>query len=168
MGLVHLIRHGKPATTGVMLGSSDVPLLSEDIRPSLLNVDRIYASPLQRARRSAELLFPDSELVILPELMERRMGEWELKSWADIEAGWPELAERANVDWFRTTPPWGEPWNEFVARVTCGWDAILKSGSTAIVAHEGVNAVLAHLAGMGGIASFQQAYLEVISIAISD
>jgi len=167
MGVVHLIRHGKPVTTGVLLGSSDVPLMNEDIGPSPINVDRVYTSPLQRALRTAELLFPNCPIAILPELAERGIGEWELRTWAEVQTGWPGLAERASADWLSVTPPGGEPWDLFAARVTRAWDAISKNGSTAIVAHAGVNSVLAHLAGVGDIASFQQNYLEIISIAIS-
>lgn len=166
--MIHLIRHGRPALTGVLLGSGDVALASEELAPSMLAVDRVLASPLARARRTAELLFPGFAIAFVPELAERGLGEWEQKRWDDVEAGWPELAARASLDWFGTTPPGGEPWPDFAARVERGWLRVPRDGTTAIVAHAGVNSVLAHLAAGHDIASFQQDYLEVISFAISD
>lgn len=154
--------------TGVLLGSSDVLLLDEKIGASSLAVDYVVASPLRRARRTAELLFPEAAITVVPELAERGLGEWELKSWKEVEAGWPELASRAGADWFGFTPPAGEPWMDFAARVTSGWRRISHSRATAIVAHVGVNSVLAHLAAGREIASFQQDYLEVISFVLFD
>ena len=153
---------------GVLLGSGDVALASEELAPSVLAVDRVLASPLARARRTAELLFPGFAIEFVPELAERGMGEWERKRWAEVEAGWPELAARASLDWFGTTPPGGEPWGNFVARVERGWLAVPRLGATAVVAHAGVNSVLAHLAAGRELSSFQQDYLEVISFAFSD
>jgi broad specificity phosphatase PhoE len=168
MGVVHLIRHGKPAVAGVLLGSSDVPLINEDIAPCALTVDHVLASPLRRAGRTAELLFPGAAIAVVPELAERGLGEWELKSWDEVEARWPELAARAGGDWFGIMPPGGEPWEDFAARVGRVWGGVSRSGATAIVAHVGVNSVLAHLADGREIASFQQDYLEVISFGLSD
>ena len=155
MGLIHLIRHGRPAAM-------------EETAPSLLRVDRVLASPLARARRTAELLFPGFAIEFVPELAERGMGEWERKRWAEVEAGCPELAARASLDWFGTTPPGGEAWPDFAARVERGWHRVPRDGTTAIVAHVGVNAVLAHLATGRELVSFQQDYLEVISLALFD
>jgi broad specificity phosphatase PhoE len=154
--------------TGLLLGSSDVSLLNEDIGPSSLLVDFVLASPLCRARRTAELLFPGAMVAIVPELAERGLGEWELKSWGEVVAGWPDLATRAGADWFGVTPPGAEPWDEFVARLGQVWDGVSRSGTTAIVAHAGVNSVLAHWADGRKIAAFQQDYLEVISLVVSD
>lgn len=168
MGVIHLIRHGRPAISGVLLGSSDIPLAGDVVPPLALPVDSVISSPLRRAIRSAELLFPAMPIVVLPEFAERGLGEWETKSWDEVEAGWPELAAKASVDWFGTTPPGAEPWPDFISRVERGWRSVPKAGSTAIVAHAGVNAVLANLAGARDLMSFRQDYLEVISIAISD
>lgn len=168
MGLIHLIRHGRPAITGVLVGCSDTPLASEQLEPSVLEVDRVLASPLGRARRTAELLFPAFALSVVPELSERGLGQWERKRWDQVEEGWPELAAQTSTDWFGATPPGGEPWPDFLARVERGWRRVPPVGTTAIVAHAGVNAVLAHLATGREVASFQQDYLEVISFAVPD
>lgn len=168
MPLIHLIRHARPAISGVLLGSADVPLATEALNPLALAVDRVLTSPLTRASRTAELLFPNAHIQIVPAFAERALGEWEQKPWAAVEANWPELAARAAADWFATTPPGGEPWSEFAARVEAAWRTISRSGPTAIVAHAGVNAVLRHLATGEAVASFQQDYLEVISLVLPD
>jgi broad specificity phosphatase PhoE len=168
MGLVHLIRHGRPAAAGLLLGSSDVQLADEEIAPSALQVDRVLTSPLVRALRTAQLLFPTAPVSVLPGLAERGLGEWEMKSWKEIQKHWPDLAAQAELDWFQNTPPAGEPWEDFMARVERVWRSVPRSGTTAIVAHAGVNSVLAHLADGREFASFQQNYLEVISLAFFD
>lgn len=168
MGLVHLIRHGRPARTGLLLGSSDVQLADEDIAPSALRVDRVLTSPLVRAFRTAQLLFPTASISVLPDLAERSLGDWEMRSWSEVQKHWPELAAKAELDWFKNTPPGGEPWAGFVARVERVWLSLPRFGTTAIVAHAGVNSVLAHLADGRPLASFQQDYLEVISLALFD
>ena len=92
MPLIYLIRHARPAVTGVLLGSTDVPLAADALAASQLQVNRVFSSPLSRALRTAELMFPRHELTVLPELAERGLGEWEMLPWAALEAGWPALA----------------------------------------------------------------------------
>jgi len=165
---MYLIRHGRPARTGVLLGSTDTPLAGEPISPSNLEVNFVFSSPLQRARRTAELLFPDRDIAVLPELAERGLGDWEGKRWEEIEAAWPDAAARASADWFGEKPPGGESWEEFTARVNRAWIRIRASSVCAVVAHAGVNAVLRHFATGADFVSFRQDYCEVISIAIPD
>lgn len=168
MGLIYLIRHGRPAVSGVLLGASDVPLAGDAIAVSPIVVDRVLTSPLVRARRTAELLFPGMALTVVPEFAERGLGEWEGRRWDEVERVWPELARQAGEDWFAVTPPGGEDWAGFTARVAAGWARVPRSGSTAIVAHAGVNAVLRQLVDGRDPVSFTQNYLEAIPLAISD
>lgn len=165
MPLIHLIRHAKPAITGVLLGTSDVPLAETAISPSSLKVERVISSPLLRARRTAELLFPNQPMQVIGALAERHLGDWELRSWRDIESRWPELAA---TEWFEVVPPNGESWPAFESRVRSAWEAIPRVGDTAIVAHAGVNALLHHFVTGAPVASFQQQYLEIITLAIPD
>lgn len=153
---------------GVFLGRTDLPLADQTLAPSQLEVDRVFASPLLRARQTAELLFPHREITILAGLAERDFGDWEGKRWDEIEAGWPEQTGLAKADWFGTTPPGGEPWSVFFERVQGVWERLPAAGAAAIVAHAGVNAVLWHLASGANFAAFQQDYGEVISLALSD
>jgi broad specificity phosphatase PhoE len=74
MALIHLIRHGAPARTGLVLGGLDIPLASEEMEPSSLIVQSIVSSPKHRALRTAELLFPRRAITIINELAEISMG----------------------------------------------------------------------------------------------
>ncbi len=168
MPMIYLIRHARPTLAGVLLGSTDSPLASGiHIPASVLKVDIVISSPLSRALKTAELMFPNQPITIIPELAERCLGHWETKRWAEVEEEWPELAAKAIADWFGTTPPGGEPWHTFKTRVTNAWRSLPKTSPTAVVAHVGVNAVLWHLATGGDLTQFHQEYEEVISIDLT-
>jgi alpha-ribazole phosphatase len=162
---VHLIRHAEPEVRGVLLGRTDVALRPAAIPPAPLTVATVFASPLCRARRTAELLFPDRPITIIDGLAERDLGAWEGRSWNEVQQGWPDLAGSAAVDWFGTTPPGGEPWAGFVERVVSTWNAVRQAEEPiAVVAHAGVNAVLAErIAGRNPL-EFQQKYLEILTL----
>lgn len=166
--MIYLIRHARPVHSGVLLGSMDSPLAVEHLEPSALRVERIWASPLTRARRTAELMFPGRELVIVPGLAERGLGAWEGMSWAEVKERRPTEAALALEDWFGFTPQGGEPWSEFVERVRAVWLSLPREGATAIVAHAGVNSVLHGLATGADVSGFQQDYGEVVEIVVPD
>ena len=154
--VIHLIRHLKPAPGGVVPGQLDPPL----------TVSSVFSSPLERARRTAELYFPEHDVLYLPELAEVGMGEWAGQSWEEIEGTWPDLAREKLRDWFAVTPPGGEEWSGFEARVSGAWERICAAQSPcAVVAHAGVNFVLAKLA-TGRELVQQQQYGEVITLEI--
>lgn len=165
MGVVYLVRHAEPDVSGVLLGRKDVSLGSSPIEAASFDVASVFASPLLRARRSAELLFPNHPITVLDGLAERDVGDWEGHSWDEVEKLWPELAARAELNWFLTTPPNGEPWDGFVERVGSAWSKVRSAeGPVAIVAHAGVNAVLAELIAGYDPAGFSQQYLEVLTL----
>ncbi len=166
--MIYLIRHARPVHSGVLLGSMDSPLAADDVAASELEAERVWTSPLQRARRTAELMFPGRELVVVPALAERGLGAWEGMSWAEVKESRPTEAALALEDWFGFTPQGGEPWGEFVERVRTVWLSLPREGATAIVAHAGVNSVLHGLATGAGMSGFQQVYGEVVEIVIPD
>jgi broad specificity phosphatase PhoE len=167
VGVIHLIRHAEPQVSGVLLGRTDVALRLDALPPAMFAAATVFASPLRRARRTAELLFPNQRLTVLDGLAERDLGDWEGLSWAEVEQGWPELASSASRDWLGTTPPGGEPWDRFVERITLTWHPMRRAQSPiAIVAHAGVNAALAELIAGRKPADFQQAYLEVLTFEL--
>ncbi len=163
---MYLIRHARPAIAGVMLGQLDPPLESLDHAPLSLDVAAVFASPLKRSLQTAACLFPGRCPQVLPGLREIRLGEWDGKSWADIEAGWPQIARAKLEDWRGVTPPGGELWSDFEGRVEEAWRVIRNcAGPCAVVAHAAVNSVLYRLA-TGGEQQRQQAYNEVVSLEI--
>lgn len=98
---VYLVRHGETAwtLTGQHTGRTDLPLtergeqqargLEEGL--SALTFDRIFSSPLQRARRTAALAMPHARVEEDDDLMEWDYGAYEGKRTAEIEVerpGW--------------------------------------------------------------------------------
>jgi broad specificity phosphatase PhoE len=157
---LYLVRHGEPALKGVLLGRSDPPL-SEAGRAQMaairLDAAVIYCSPLRRALESAELI--GGEIVVLPDLAEIGLGDWDGKSWAEIEAKDPELAARKLQDWTGVTPPGGETWDEFTERIDRTLEIVRRGPfPAAIVAHVAVNACIAHRVSEAAALSFRQEY----------
>lgn len=133
-----LVRHGETAwsKSGQHTGRSDIPLtpageaLAAPLGQRLDGIpfDHVYSSPLQRARRTAELAGFTPTLD--PELMEWHYGDYEGKRTAEIRQTRP--------DWelFRDGCPGGESVAEMTARV----DRVVEKFQT----HSGTVLVFAH------------------------
>ncbi len=90
-----VLRHAPTAwnESGKLQGRSDPPLSPQGralaaawrIDPAWRNW-RVIASPLQRARETASLMFPDCTIEIEPRLVEMDFGAWEGQSLADLRA----------------------------------------------------------------------------------
>ena len=109
---VVLIRHGETEwnTQGRLQGASDSPLTANGLRGATACGRRLrdrtfaaaYASPLLRARRTAELIL--AELPDAPPLQEdtrireRAFGSWEGLVWATIQSERAEELARADKD----------------------------------------------------------------------
>ena len=69
------------------------------------------------------------------------------------------------ADWLSITPPGGEAWKDFTDRVRSAWRRIQSGPSpAAVIAHVGVNAVLASIVDGRSPLDFSQAYTEIISL----
>lgn len=103
---VYLVRHGDTAwtLTAQHTGRTDLPLTEQGERQArevgasltALRFDRILSSPLQRARRTAELAMPHSRIESDDDLMEWDYGAYEGRSTVDIEVerpGWRLLRD---------------------------------------------------------------------------
>ena len=129
-------------------------------------IHRAVASPLLRARQTAELALGDRAAMLTfdPRLVELSHGDWEGRLAADIQAEQPDL-RRA----WRETPhlvrlPGGESFRDVEARA---WPAFQEACAGAeemdvvlIVTHDGVNrALLARILGLdlSGVWGFRQA-----------
>ena len=84
---ISILRHGitEANENGIYIGKTDLPL-SDAGREALQEkydifdypkVQRVYSSPLERAVQSAEILFPDREIVIVDDLREMDFGVFE-------------------------------------------------------------------------------------------
>ncbi|MBQ9209671.1 MAG: histidine phosphatase family protein [Oscillospiraceae bacterium] len=82
-----ILRHGRTRANdeGIYIGRTDLPLTEEgkdelrDLYEShdYPRVERVYSSPLERAVQSAEILFPDREIVEIEDLQELDLGAFE-------------------------------------------------------------------------------------------
>jgi len=146
--MVYLVRHGETAwtLTEQHTGRTDLPLNEQGERQArdagarlaALRIDRILSSPLQRARRTAELAMPNSRVEADDDLMEWDYGAYEGQSTVDIEV------ERPGWRLFRDGCPGGETLESVGARA----DRVIgriraHSGNTLVVAHREILRVLA-------------------------
>jgi broad specificity phosphatase PhoE len=167
--MLYLIRHEEPELRGRFIGRTDPPLTSEGLEAAALklahlDVHTIYVSPLQRARQTAAAIQCNAPVVVLPDLAEIHLGEWEGLTWREVEERWPDAACRKIEDWLGSTIPGGESWADFCARVDRALDVILAGPRpAAVVAHMVVNAAIsARLLGKDP-KQFHQQYGEILT-----
>jgi broad specificity phosphatase PhoE len=166
MSKLFVIRHAEPALQGVFLGRTDPPLSSRGLQEAWarlrsLKVERVWSSPLLRARETAAAI--PAPIEVLSELAEVAMGEWEGLPWEEVERRYPEAAQRKMQAWFEIEAPAGESWQSVRQRVARALERICKGPlPAAIVAHGGVNAEI-HFQLLGkepdGV---RQGYCEII------
>lgn len=155
---LYLIRHGETegAEERRYKGSLDVPLSADGERRMaavgmrLANVrfDAIYASPLSRALKSAELVAAPRGIAptVIEPLRERNFGQWEGLTFDECRAGFPDEFDA----WFKnpltSSPVGGESTLDVRARVSPAIDEIIHrhngGGNIAVVAHGGVNRII--------------------------
>lgn len=121
-----LLRHGETAMAGLFCGHSDPPLNRAGrqqigLATSMLGERPkvIYASDLQRARQSAELIASHFDLPVhlRPGLREIGFGAWEGLSWKQIEQRFPADAQAWMERYPQGVIPAGEPYDTFRNRV---------------------------------------------------
>lgn len=148
MKRVILIRHG--ATAGNLerryIGRTDEPLCEEGIRQitalqeKQLCARRVFVSPMLRTRQTAELLFPQQEHILVPDLRETDFGAFEGKTAAELS---DDPAYQNWVDgWCRGPIPGGESKAEVSARCCAAFceaiQQVEEGECAAFVIHGGV------------------------------
>lgn len=144
-----LIRHGElpESCRGRYIGRSDVPLSGEGTlacrklapRFAALRPERIFSSPMRRARESAAAICPDrKDLIFDPRLREIDFGEWENLTFEEIRLRTaPEVLDL----WFRHPDRMRFPNGGSVAEHYAGVDAFMDE---ALGMPEKVIAVITH------------------------
>ena len=128
---VLFFRHG--ATEGNLehryIGRTDEPL-SQSGRAQLVRsgsdkAQLLFTSPMTRCIQTAELLFPGQQPHCIEEWREMDFGQFEGKNYEELK----DVAEYQRwIDSNGTLPfPGGESRAEFVARVKCGMNRMIKS-----------------------------------------
>ncbi|HXJ77962.1 MAG TPA: histidine phosphatase family protein [Candidatus Methylomirabilis sp.] len=157
MATVYLVRHGSVvgAETRRFIGHLDVPLspLGERqmallaSRLQTIGIDAVYASDLQRARRSAEIVAAPHGLtpVVVPELREFAMGQWEGLTAEQIRA----LDDVSFATWMADVAGYQFPGGESLAQLARrAWPAFERivaahaNGTIVVVAHGGTNRMI--------------------------
>lgn len=141
--LIYLLRHGETAwnaekryqsRTDISLSNRGRALLGRaDFSP-----ERVYVSPLIRARETAAVLFPEAEQITVPDFREMDFGVFEGCTAGEMEG---DLAYRAWVEGgCRGRCPGGENLAEFFDRVWAAFAKLLETEQErlVIVAHGGV------------------------------
>ena len=156
-----VIRHGMTAANekGIYIGQTDYALSDKGAAELLAktdeyvypNVARVYSSPLKRCIETAELLFPDTTIQTVDNLMEMNLGTVEGKS-SDELVGKEEFREwlRGGMD---ARPPQGESVKEVQLRIFRALREIVMDMMQedllhcAVITHAGIIANM--LAGFG-------------------
>jgi broad specificity phosphatase PhoE len=177
MRTLYLIRHGETTWNheGRLQGQLDVPLSARGEeqarrlarRLADVALDRIYTSPLRRARDTARLCFPErvDAMEELPGFMERHLGELQGLTRPEAELAFPPY-RRAGTALLAEAPPGGESLADFVARVMAAFSEV-QGTSVAIVAHGGsLSILLAELLGLArGRLRLENASLSILTHA---
>lgn len=145
---VYFIRHAE--TPGNLerryIGRTDEPLSGEGERHArsvsgLPELERVYISPMKRARRTAEIMFPDAEKIPRDGLREMDFGDFEGKNAEELK---DDADYKRWVDGFcEDACPNGETLADFTDRACAAFfeavDAEKKRGAEkmAVVAHGG-------------------------------
>jgi probable phosphoglycerate mutase len=162
---LHITRHGQ--TDGNLekrvQGQGDTPLnatgLSQAVQlAAFFNVqpvDAVFSSDLPRARQTAEILHTALKIPVSyhPELRARRMGDYENRTHAELEAAEPENFKRLKHDPAFTPPGGGESTDDLRARALpfVQMLAIENPGKRLVILshHKVCQLLIAELAGTG-------------------
>ncbi len=165
MRRVLLARHGQSVSNAVrrFQGAQDVPLSTLGMQQAAAlasavrrrRVVAVYTSPLQRARRTAEIVAAElgAPVTCVDDLRELSLGEWEGRTVDEIRALPGDPYTRWVRDPVAGVPPGGEPLGTVQERVVRGVGRICAEhpdgSDILLVCHGGViSAYLAHWLGL--------------------
>lgn len=145
---LHLLRHGAPATPGLLMGRTDGAPTEAGIaacvaRAEGLGIERLVASDLSRCRMAGEAIGEAASLslAIDPRWRELDFGDWDGKAASMIDR---EAIGRFRDDPDANPPPGGERWSALVARVSAAI-AELAPVPTLVVTHGGAMRAALHI-----------------------
>ena len=92
------------------------------VKGELPDTGMLFTSPLKRCLETCDLLFPDNEPIVIPELREFDFGDFENKKAAELEND-PQY-----IQWIsgRACPPNGEASDDFVKRIALGLNIMVR------------------------------------------
>jgi alpha-ribazole phosphatase len=159
-------RHGPVDAKGLCYGQIDVPELEapEHVAQGILSnlgphvPEHLIASPLARANGPAVHLARTLGLTLASDarVSELSMGQWEGRSWTEVEAHYGGIYTHWMEHWKTEAPPEGETVAQLSARVA-SFAYALPPGCTLVIAHAGVIRALRVLQGASWDAAMSEA-----------
>ena len=163
MARFYFLRHGETEwnTEGRVCGHTDVPLSEAGrqqarwlaLRMKSIPVEALYSSPLRRALDTARMVGEaiGHEPIVDDRLRELSYGEWEGKTFDEVERADPPAYLAWVADPGSLAPPGGESGEQLVERVAPFFDLMASRhgrGHVAVVCHKTVGRLLAcHILG---------------------
>lgn len=149
---IYIVRHCRPQGRNgfhTCIGRKDIPLSVTGIEQANqlmnyflnLNLNRIYSSPLKRAKETAEIIAGKKiDIVVKDNFSELDMGKWDGLSFDEIKRKYPEEYEERGKDLENYIVEGGESMAMCGKRAMAGlYEAIDRSeGNILIVTHAGV------------------------------
>jgi alpha-ribazole phosphatase len=140
---IYLIRHTTPdIAKGICYGQADIDVTTTfDAEAALIktllpaDIRHVHSSPLQRCRKLAEWLFPQTTIQYHDALKEINFGDWELRKWDDIATD--DIQPWMN-DFVNVQTPNGENYVQLYQRSTHFFNQLKESAPIATVTHGGV------------------------------
>lgn len=157
---IDLLRHGEPEGGPKYRGALDEPLSERGWGQLHTAVgahppwERVVSSPLKRCAEFAQALGQQHGIgvEIESDFREMRFGDWEGRTAAAVMAATPEAVQRFWRDPLAYPPPGGEPLQEWAAKVTAAWQALLarhQGRHVLVLSHGGtMRVILCHLLDM--------------------
>lgn len=168
---LHLMRHGPPLRTGLMLGHHDEPAASgahADMvsRAAMLEFGAIVSSDLGRAVDGAAAIARAHGLPLRRDVRWRELhfGVWDGMPTSEID---PQGLQRFWADPDAYPPPGGERWSALRRRVLSAIDAL--AGPALVVTHGGaMRAAISVLTGLDhrGVWAFDMPYGACVSLRV--
>lgn len=158
---LYLARHGETifGTEMRYIGRTDVELsekgkqqaqqLADDLKD--VKLAAVYSSPLKRCIQTARIATAGQgiEPIIVDELAEIDLGDWEGLTQEEIREKWPEIFAARRQDMAEFAAPGGEAWGSVQKRAVSAIEKILQTapeGPVFIAGHRGINGTfLCHL-----------------------
>ncbi|MET1754331.1 histidine phosphatase family protein [Novosphingobium sp. RD2P27] len=169
--IVHLLRHGPPLHSGLLLGHTDMPALNSDCpqmraRVEHLRIDQVVASDLTRAAEQAKILADHFQV---PLTLDANWRELSFGAWDGLAA---QTINQAALTAFwddpdAAPPSQGERWSDLRTRVSVALDALATD--TLVVAHGGaMRAAVSVLTGLDhrGVWAIDLPYRGLLSLCI--
>ncbi len=166
-----MVRHG-PTHAKTMVGWSDIAADLSDtsaiarLRETLPNAP-VVSSDLIRAIATADVLHPANRLPHDQHLREINFGDWELRTFSEVEAEDPTTIRAYWETPGHVAPPNGESWNAVRHRVDAAIDGYLSAGHAdlIVVAHFGV--ILTQVQRALGIGAYEAFSHRIDNLSIT-